>query len=75
MWSDNTLPRFYFENIKDAQLFSPNWVITSDRDKYVKSSILAYQENKVIESITDMRGKIAGLDKSKSTQLYKLIYE
>lgn len=75
MWSDNTLPRFYFENIKDAQLFSPNWVITSDRDRYVKSSILAYQENKVIESITDMKGKITDLDKSKSAQLYKLIYE
>lgn len=75
MWSDNTLPRFYFNDSIEAQAFSPNWSIANNTSDYINQAIFAYRENRTLEPVVTIKDKIQELDKLKSDKLYKLVYE
>jgi hypothetical protein len=72
LWAEDSLPRFYFSSIEEAQHFSPDWKVISSTDEYVEAAVSAYVDGRRAllhpfdrESVTTLKG----LDAGKADQL------
>lgn len=75
MWSEDTLPRFYFDNLEKAQKFSPNWTVAGNINEYIGAAVSVYKLESRQNMDLAMQNKIHELDQLKSTKFYELVYE
>jgi hypothetical protein len=81
LWDEDTLPRFYFPTLAQAQYFSPKWKISDTVDQYVQHAVAAAAAAEVgVERLgsqnhvvtTEQRPSLAQLDAAKPEQLRDL---
>lgn len=76
LWDKDTLPTFYFEDVKKAANFHQNWSVLSNDFDYIDAAIDCFQRWHQGKNRTPMpRGTIASLDGSKYEQFFKLVTE
>ena len=73
-WDDNTLPRFYFNDLPLAKKFSSSWKCASNIEEYINYAIEAYNnKDKLTNYNIDIINKMNLLDKKKYQNFFNII--
>jgi hypothetical protein len=73
-WDNNTLPRFYFNDLLSAKKFYNNWKCSLNREEYINYAIEAYNtKNQSKNNNIDIIKKIKSLDLKKYEDFFNII--
>lgn len=75
LWAEDSLPRFYFQELTEAKQFSPNWAVCESIDTYVTAALSAYTAGRAVgdqRRTSPLKQSLAALDSNKAGELSRL---